>query len=291
MIGGVFLRSNFGSIYATAGAGPNVVARGYSYFEATNGTIGVGSPAGAPGVPGDVTPAAYNPLRVDIQVLPANLGTGANPGGNNSALPVGLYGGNIPPSALTLLMGGAVPSGYADVFPHGGSHGPLGISGSIQGLVRPGIPANFYTQDVTPMVLGAPGYVFYEDIAIPGTAVMAPYQAPVYGVPIGGYDISRQIFPIIPGAPATPPGFLGNFMGLFADPLKFRIPPKGTVDAFQISPTQGPSALANAPVFFYHPLIEMSMYELPALGLDMYEFIDGRINHTNPALLPLVEEE
>ncbi|GAF68897.1 unnamed protein product, partial [marine sediment metagenome] len=248
MIGGVFLQSHFGSIYANAGAAPNVIAGGYSYFAAPNGTIGVGSPLGAPGVTDDVTPAAYNPLRVCIQVLGPNLGTALNPQGNNSALPVGLYGG-IPPSGLTMLMGDAVPSNYADVFPDGGSHGTLGISGAISGLVRPGIPANFYTQNVTPVVLGAPGYVFHDDIALPGCAAIGTYPGPVYGAPILDYDITRQIWPIIPGMPATQ--FFGG-LAILGNELRFRIPKKGILDSFQVTYTQGPGALAAGQVYFYH---------------------------------------
>ena len=263
--------------------GPNVIAGGYSYFTAPNGTIGVGNPAGAPGVAGDATPAVYNPLKVCIQVLQANQGTAANPAGNNSALPANIYGANIPPAGLTLMMGGAVPSGY-----HDGVHGARGISGAISGIVRPGVPANFYTNDVTPAVVTAPGYVFYDDVNNACCDPFNIYTPATYAAPIGVYNITRQIYPIIPGLAAFD---LGSIFAIIGDALKFRIPKKGIVDSFQIAQTQGPISLAAGQVYFYHPLVEIGMYEMPPLGLDMYEFIGNSINATNPALLPILADD
>jgi len=262
--------------------GPNVIAGGYSMFVAQNGTIGVGSPKGLPGPADDAVPATYNPLKVSIQVIQDNIGTGLNPEGVNSAVPVGVYGAGVtPPSGLTLVMGGVVDHPYNDGF-----NGQLGISGAIEGIVRSGVPANFYTEAVTPVVLSSPGYVFYDDTEAPGVDAFAGYLPATYSAPIGDYDILRQIYPPIPSAPVFN---LGNLLGILGQELRFRIPGKNTVDMSQITFTQGPSILQSntTQLFFYHPLTEMNMYEVPSLGLDMYEFIDGNINAVNPALLPI----
>ena len=281
--------------------GPNVVAGGYSFFAAPNGTIGVGYPEGAPGVSGDLEDPLnegypyYNPLDVCIQVLEENLVSDANPFGLNSVFPSGpgeLLEGIAPVTGLSILMGDAFPSTYQDVWPGGGTHGPLGISGAITGIVRPGQPVNFYTESVTPQVIPVEGtgYVFYRDT----DDVCCP---PFEGYPDAvnpsedGYDMRLQIWPIIPGLAV--PAFLPN-INLIADELRFRIPRKNIVDSFQVTHTQGPISLVNnMSAFFYHPLVEMEMYEVTPLGEDVYEFIDGNINPTNPALLPLAlgEEE
>ncbi len=270
--------------------GPNVIAGGYSYFSAPFGTIGVGSPAGDPGVPGDVTPAEYNPLDVNIQVLDENLGTALNPAGNNSAVPEGVFAGT-PPAGLTLVMGDVVPSGYQDSW-----HGQLGISGAIRGIVRPGVAVNDYTSPVAPLVipLGGTGYVFYDDVDTNCAGVFEGYPEAFYAGPATGYDITRQIYPLFPDAATS--FDLGNLLSLLGDQLKFRIPERTIVENSQISLTQGPISLASnkAQLFFYHPLVAMDMYEVPELGLDVYEFIDGNLDMLDPDLLAgagLVEDE
>ena len=109
--------------------GPNVISGGYSYFSTPNGTVGVGTPAGAVGPSGDATPVAEgdNPLWVNIQVTTPNLT------GNNSAVPAGVYTTGIPVSGLTMKLGGTVGSLWDD-----GSNGLIGMSGDIKGIVRPG---------------------------------------------------------------------------------------------------------------------------------------------------------
>ncbi|MCK4463711.1 MAG: filamentous hemagglutinin N-terminal domain-containing protein [Candidatus Omnitrophica bacterium] len=73
--------------------------------------------------------------------------------------------------------------------------------------------------------------------------------------------------------------------------LRFKIPKKHLTDLLQVTYTNGPIELLAEQIYFYHPLIEMDMYEMPALGMEFYEFIDGNINITNPALLPVILEE
>ncbi|MFH1868803.1 MAG: hypothetical protein ABH843_07520, partial [Candidatus Omnitrophota bacterium] len=70
--------------------------------------------------------------------------------------------------------------------------------------------------------------------------------------------------------------------------LRFKIPKKHLTDLLQITYTNGPIELLAEQIYFYHPLFEMNMYETPALGTDFYEFLEGRITHKNPALLPLI---
>ena len=72
----------------------------------------------------------------------------------------------------------------------------------------------------------------------------------------------------------------------FVDDLRFKIPTRHFSEVFQITFTQGPIAFVTSPVFFYHPIFEAAMYEMPALGADMYQFIDNNISPTNPALMP-----
>ncbi|MDD4957398.1 MAG: hypothetical protein PHQ61_07150, partial [Candidatus Omnitrophica bacterium] len=251
-------------------SGPNVIAGGYSYFNAPTGTIGVGSPAGLPGPSGDLTPAAYNPLKVNIQVLAGNLA------GNNSALP----SGGTSSAGLTLRMGGRVSSPYDDGFA-----GTLGISGAIQGIVRPGVPKNYYTAPVTPIVASSPGYVFYDDVSTGCGVPFANYPVSQRPVPSTGYTIINQIYPEIP--------FLMDLSRLLSEQLKFRIPDLTVVTGNQIAQTQGPISLISnkAQLFFYHPLTEMTMYETTPLGTDMYDFIDGNLNAVDPSLLPLALQE
>ncbi|MDB4349537.1 filamentous hemagglutinin N-terminal domain-containing protein [Omnitrophica bacterium] len=77
--------------------------------------------------------------------------------------------------------------------------------------------------------------------------------------------------------------------GLLGFDMRFKIPRKQLTDTFQITYTHGPIELASGQVYFYHPLTEMSMHEMPVVDVDAYKFIDGRINTTSPALLPLIQ--
>lgn len=76
--------------------------------------------------------------------------------------------------------------------------------------------------------------------------------------------------------------------------LRFKIPQRHLTEALQVTYTNGPIELLAEQIYFYHPLIEMDMYEMQPLGTDFYEFIEGRIDTKNPALLPMAlqkEEE
>ncbi len=70
--------------------------------------------------------------------------------------------------------------------------------------------------------------------------------------------------------------------------LRFKIPKKHLTDLLQVTYTNGPIELLAEQLYFYHPLVDMGTYEMPALGMDFYEFIDGRISLKNPALLPVI---
>jgi hypothetical protein len=100
------------------------------------------------------------------------------------------------------------------------------------------------------------------------------------------FDYAKFTYPphIIPPSSSPTP----DPLGLFGLELRFKIPRKFLYDTFQITYTHGPIQLTSGQVSFYHPLLEMGMYEMPPLGMDFYEFIDGRISAMNPALLPIV---
>lgn len=279
--GGVSLRSNSGSIYSTEDPGKNnggpgrknVIARGYSYFSAPLGTVGVGTPS---------DPTIYNPLDVCIQALSGE--------GYYSAVPTGF----TPAAGLTLQIGGDTAPGY--MIDTGDGNGPLGVSGAIRLLVRPGVTAItglYPSPDIDLISEGGiipPGYIFYEEVG--GECCSVLLEPPIRfknGEAPNAYDIITQIWPgprIIPPPPPTPPA-AGPF-GFLGIDLRFKIPRKSLVDTFQIAYTHGPIELTSGQVYFYHPLIEMNMYEVPALGIEMYEFIDGFIRTTNPALLPML---
>jgi len=274
--GGVFLESSAGSIYTGDGwdpdkpsqSGPNVIARGYSLFSAPNGTIGV-----------DTTPDTYDPLAVSVEIPDANLD------GNNSAIPDEVSAERGTPSVgLTILAGDTVAASYADNWP-GGSHGQIGISGATAGIVSPGIVLGSYADPVSPsLVIGPatpPGYVFHDDT-----------DGSITDPPATGYIQSIQIWP--PPIPAAAEGIAipANVFALISDPLRYRIPKKHDVDIYQVSYTNGYDSLAGIKgAYFYHPLVEVGMYDMPAFGADMYEFIDNYLDTTNPALMPELEEE
>jgi hypothetical protein len=79
--------------------------------------------------------------------------------------------------------------------------------------------------------------------------------------------------------------------GLLGDQFRFKIPPKDFTQTYLISATQGPINFVANQVFFYHPLTEVGSYEVPALDAEMYNFIDGNITYSNPAVLPLQLDE
>jgi parallel beta-helix repeat protein len=65
--------------------------------------------------------------------------------------------------------------------------------------------------------------------------------------------------------------------------LEFAMPPAYLLEQYQMN-----SSLVGGPVFFYHPLAEIGMYQALASDEDMYRFIDGRLEVADPALLPFL---
>jgi len=133
--------------------------------------------------------------------------------------------------------------------------------------------------DITPIYTGPGNYRYiWEDI-----------------IDLGDRDYNDAVMDfaydrIIPPPPPSPTSTVIPQANLWWD-LRFKIPKKHLTDLLQITYTKGPIELLAEQVYFYHPLVDMSMYEMPALGTEFYEFIDGRIGNKNPALLPVVLEE
>ena len=161
----------------------------------------------------------------------------------------------------------------------GGVDAVTGISGNLKGIVRPGSGYNGVvgSPEIDFATVLPPGEVFYEDTtSVSSTCtVLAGYP----GATNSG--VRKLIWP-----------WPWETLAIIGDDWRFRMPKKNVVDTFQIAQTQGPSTLvASQRVYFYHPLVDMSMYDMPALDIGAYEFIDGQINATNPALLPIVLDE
>ncbi|MFC1808313.1 filamentous hemagglutinin N-terminal domain-containing protein, partial [Candidatus Omnitrophota bacterium] len=98
------------------------------------------------------------------------------------------------------------------------------------------------------------------------------------------FTFTRKIFkPIIPPPPVSTPE-VQAIRALFWD-MRFKIPKKHFTEDLQITYTKGPIELVAEQIFFYHPLIEMDMYEMPALEEEFYDFIGGQILHNRPMLL------
>ncbi|HNW39622.1 MAG TPA: hypothetical protein PKI44_04275, partial [Candidatus Omnitrophota bacterium] len=225
--------------------GPNVIAGGYSYFSAINGTIGVGAY-------NDLLVGLFdNPLKVDIQVLSGNLG------GNNSALP----GGGTAVAGLTLKIGGGKGS-YND-----GYNGSLPVSGVIEGLVRPGTTMNGVNPSPALDLTGVTtGYVFYND-----SDTSYGKDCPGCTITLDGSSVRNrgleQIYPDIPS------GF-GNLINQLAiDPRIRNIyhPSFRTVSIDRQTPTG---------TYFYHPLVlsDSSAFDEIALNAGAYDFIDGNLD-------------
>jgi hypothetical protein len=251
-LGGVYLESTNGSIISGISSfGFNVIASGYSYFSAPNGTIGVGS----------LLNPFDNPLKVDIEVV----------AGAPSALPAGYilpatYGSTVP--GLILGIGAKAYPSFA-----GGANGAIGLSGVIAGVVRPGGTAVTYV-DPAPGIdiaegsgppggpaYGPPGYVFYDDIFVTPPGFL-------------------QIWPAIPSPPipdistfmATP---LNKYLRAYYEILKMH----RVVFSLPFTPTL---------LYFYHPLslMDFSAFDGIALDIGAYDFIDGNLNFKDPGILP-----
>jgi|GEM_PF-4713686 len=197
-----------------------------------------------------------NPIEVDVQVTPANLLT--------------------PPT----VNGGGATSGL--ILEMGGVDLTTGISGNIRGIVRPGSGYNgvIGSPEIIQTTVLPQGLVYYEDTDMGGTLSViggAGYNA------AANLGTRQQIWPLFGGS-----NDFGNVFALMGGSLRFNIPnSKNTVDTFQISQTQGPATFVAPQVVFYHPLVEVDMYEMPALGTGAYQFIDNNISFTNPALAPV----
>ena len=268
--------------------GPNVIAGSYSYFSAPTGTIGVGKVVSIDEEDGSyiltVDLAAYNPLEVCIQVV--------NP--EQPAVPEGF----IPEAGLTLFIGGSTAPDFE--IDTGDDNGPLGVSGAIRGIVRPGVVAvtGVYPSpalDQTSLSpLSPPGYVFYDDTAseccppLPGLYSDVP---PTNEVPAEDYEPANQIWPPAPAATAALglPDLLG---------LRYLFPPLeklGGTGGVQVTPTDviTSDALARS-TFFYHPLTETDTAAFDSvftLGEGAYQFMEGNINIVgHDGLLPILED-
>lgn len=233
-------------------AGPNVIAGGLSFISAPKGMIGVGTPA-------DVK--VYNPLKVNIQAF----------NDVNSALPASVITTTIPQAALTIEMGGSSASlGYTyNTFD---GNGPRGISGMIEGIVRPGTMA---VTDVfpAPSIFGAPlGYVFYNDTD--KNSCIGPLDGSI-AKNIG----MLQIWP--------KPRLRRLFSDLFLyDSTSFALPYLEQFARFLFN------LMDTRLVNFYHPLVEsgMSGFEGFILEEGAYQFIDGLLNiNGHDGLLALLD--
>ena len=91
----------------------------------------------------------------------------------------------------------------------------------------------------------------------------------------------------LPPTPVPPATGL-PFFSIINDELRFRIPNRSTTDTFQISHIQGSPKLTAPQVLFYHPIVVLTSYEIPVVGAEVYEFINGNITVNNPALLPVL---
>jgi hypothetical protein len=268
--------------------GPNVMAGGYSYFSAptTGGTIGVGAP-------GDV---------IDPSVLSGQVQGIVSPGDSINAK-------NIPePSAdidiSRVVPGGTVlyqqvagtclesdpvlpPGGLEITNPGGGSNGDDDVDGPVK-QIWPEYPRDPETgalifPSVDPVFDGTQLQVHVRVLDENANSAVPERFTPksALTLEIGNYST--------PPDPDPDPD--GSAIPFINDNLRFRIPKKERVDNFNISHTQGPDAFTAGQVYFYHPLVEMQMYETPALGVDAYQFIDESINTSNPALMPYFEED
>jgi len=223
--------------------GPNVIAGGYSYFSAPQGSIGVG-------FQDDPLALFDNPLKVDIQVLNENLG------GNNSALP----GGGTSVAGLTLKMGGGQGT-YNDGF-----NGSLPVSGVIEGLVRPGTTLNRVNPSpALDLIDVTTGYVFYND-----TDMAYGKDCPGCTITLDGSSVTNQgLKQIYPPTPFDLDLIIGQ---LSIDPRIRNIyhPSFRTVTFDRQTPTG---------TYFYHPLVlsDSSAFDEIALNAGAYDFIDGNL--------------
>ncbi|MFC1658855.1 hypothetical protein ACFL1D_05685, partial [Candidatus Omnitrophota bacterium] len=231
--------------------GPNVIAGGYSYFSTPNGTIGIGSQ--------DLSLSEltldnfYNPVHVCIQVIE----------NSHSALPEG-----VPADAgLTMNIGGTTAPDFA--INTGDGNGPLGVSGAIMGIVRPGVTAvtgvypspALYPTDPDIATLYPPGYVFYEDTD-------STCCSPLYGPEAANIGNALQIWP----EPLfdIDPKYLANTIAKYFRAYYELLDGFRVVFVEPAKPTE---------FFSYHPLTptDSSAFDEIALDVGAYDFIAGNI--------------
>ncbi|MDD5613931.1 MAG: hypothetical protein PHQ54_02525, partial [Candidatus Omnitrophica bacterium] len=263
---GLYLETANGSIYSGDGwelTGPNVIARGASYFAASQGMIGVGTQD-------DIT--EYNPLFVCIQDYQ----------GNSAALPQGFSA----QAALTLLIGASSEPDYiidvADGF------GPLGVSGALMGLVRGGVIAatGVYPSPDIDLANTPTGYIFYDDTTA-GHCDVLTGPAATNADASTSYALANKIYPataLSTGAIDTGVNQLIAGTGSYFD-----WPVQELLGFFRVYP--GSSGAVS--VYFYHPLIsaDFSAFEGFQLPEDMYEFIEGRLRLKEGDFFSWLEEE
>ncbi|MCF7908632.1 MAG: DUF2341 domain-containing protein [Candidatus Omnitrophica bacterium] len=223
-------------------SGPNVIAGSYSYFSTPEGTIGIGNA----GVPVDAD-NFYNPLNVNIQAVDLDPSKWAVPAGFT------------PVAGLTLEIGGAAPG-----FTLAGPSGTLGVSGAIEGIVRPGVTAVtgvFPSPDIDLTNVTPPGYIFYDDTDTRGAS-------PLFG-PAAANLGPQQIWP----------DFLPEFDGaqFLASILRDSRTYYELMANYRFSTV---TPVRSTDFYAYHPLTVTDESGFDGISLDSgaYEFIEQNIN-------------
>ncbi|MDD5441286.1 MAG: hypothetical protein PHZ27_03665, partial [Candidatus Omnitrophica bacterium] len=227
--------------------GPNVIAGSYSYFSTPNGTIGIGSAGEAL-----TSTNWYNPLSVNIQLVDDDS--------DKWAVPTGF----TPVAGLTLNIGSDTNTLYGFTFD--GANGPLGLSGAIEGIVRPGV-ISINNDSPTPAIdhtsKSPSGYVYYDDTDV---NCVSPLDGSVVD-PLGPI----QIWPELPV----------NANQYLADALnaKLRIYYE-VANSVRLSTAYAyPGAGQILTSYAYHPLTETDSSAFDDISLDVnaYQFIEDNI--------------
>ncbi|RKY42550.1 MAG: hypothetical protein DRP80_06655, partial [Candidatus Omnitrophota bacterium] len=167
------------------------------------------------------------------------------------------------PVGLTLNIGGATTS----TIDTGDGNGPLGVSGMIEGIVRPGVTAvtgvnpSPAIDNTSTTPLNPPGYVFYNDAD-------TNCCSPLYGPDPTGEGF-LQIWP----EPVNETGLSQLMSALMRRfPVYYEI----------LSPSQFLNFEPATPIglYAYHPITETDSSAFDEITLDAgaYEFIQDNIN-------------
>ena len=170
----------------------------------------------------------------------------------------------MPTAALNLLIG----SSAGPAIDTGKGNGPLGVSGAVKGIVRPGTHTNIYPSvGIDTVNGGPPGYVFYYDYSDGGLC-----SVPLYGPPAVLNSLPGN--PYSSGFQAWPPFPARADIGSLLSSLY-----RGVVAYYEImSPQQFSAYLPGERpyLYAYHPLVEADFSSFDAIKLDIgaYEFIE-----------------